>query len=112
MRTCSNVTPGNHFTNSVAEAPSSRFSKSAATGIRVPRNTHAPLTRSGSRSTAGQDDQSIMIKNNIICACRARLLLIHAWNRSSLGDYSLLIRISQLYLETTLRAASGGATHE
>jgi hypothetical protein len=59
-RTCSSVTPGNHSTNCDAEAPSSRFSKSAATGIRVPRNTQAPLTRSGFRSTSVQDDQSIM----------------------------------------------------
>jgi hypothetical protein len=59
-RACSSVTPGNHSTNCDTGAPSSRFSKSAATGTRVPRNTHAPLTRSGSRSTAGQDDQSIM----------------------------------------------------
>lgn len=54
------VTPGNHSTNCDTSAPSSRFSNNAATGTRVPRNTHAPLTRSGSRSTAGQDDQSII----------------------------------------------------
>ncbi len=59
-RTCSSVTPGNHSTNCDAKAPSSRFSNSAATGTRVPRNTHAPLTRSGSRSTAAQVDQSII----------------------------------------------------
>src|SRR6266705_1724264 len=59
-RTCSGATPGNHSTNCAVEAPSSRFSKRAATGTRVPRNIHAPLTRSGSRSTAGQEDQSIM----------------------------------------------------
>jgi hypothetical protein len=39
-------------------APLSRFSNSALTGTRVPRNTQAPLTRSGSRSTTGQQDQS------------------------------------------------------
>ena len=60
-RTCSMVTPGNHSTNCDASAPSSRFSKRAATGTRVPRNTQAPLTRSGSRSTAGQVGQSIMV---------------------------------------------------
>ena len=37
-----------------------RFPKSATTGTRVPRNTQAPLTRSASRSTARQEDQSIM----------------------------------------------------
>src|SRR5215831_16094057 len=40
----------------------SRFSNSALTGTRVPRNTQAPLTRSGSRSTEGQEDQSSMVK--------------------------------------------------
>jgi hypothetical protein len=58
--TCSIVTPGNHSTNCDAAAPSSRFAKSAAIGTRVPRNSHAPLTRSGSRSAAGHVDQSIM----------------------------------------------------
>ena len=33
--------------------PSLRFSKSETTGTRVPENTKAPLTFSGSRSTAG-----------------------------------------------------------
>jgi hypothetical protein len=33
-------------------APASRFSKIAETGIRVFRNTHAPLKRSGTLSTA------------------------------------------------------------
>ncbi len=42
--TWSLVTPGNHSTNSSTVAPSSRFSKSALTGTRVPRNSHAPLT--------------------------------------------------------------------
>ena len=59
-RACSRDTPGNHSTNCDTCAPSSRFSNSAAIGTRVPRNTQAPLTRSGSRSTAGQEDQSIM----------------------------------------------------
>src|SRR5450631_1166106 len=35
-----------------------KFSKIAATGIRVPRNTHAPLTLPGMLSTAGHCDQS------------------------------------------------------
>src|SRR5580658_7597973 len=38
--------------------PTSRFSKTVATGIRVSRNTHAPLRRSGTLSTAGHSDQS------------------------------------------------------
>jgi len=53
------VTPGNHWTNWEVEAPSSKFSNSAARGTRVPRKTQAPLTRSGSRSAAEQDVQSI-----------------------------------------------------
>src|SRR5271157_1287352 len=39
-------------------APASIFSKIAATGIRVPRSTHAPLTLPGVLSTAGHCDQS------------------------------------------------------
>jgi hypothetical protein len=58
-RACSGVTPGNHSTNWATRVPSSRFSNSAAPGTRVPRNTQAPPTRSGSRPTAGQVDQSI-----------------------------------------------------
>lgn len=60
-RTCSRDTPGNHCTKSWIDAPSSRFSKSAATGTRVPRNTQAPLRWLGSCSTAEQLDQSIMV---------------------------------------------------
>src|SRR5437762_2447618 len=37
---------------------SSRFSMTVATGNRVPLNTHAPPTLSGTLSTAGQFDQS------------------------------------------------------
>src|SRR5687768_3956086 len=58
--TCSRVTPGNHERKSSTEAPPSRFSKSATTGTRVERKTHEPLTLSGSRSTAGHEDQSNM----------------------------------------------------
>ncbi len=47
-------TPGNQERNSLMEAPSLKFSKSAATGTRVPRNTHAPLTVPGCCSTASQ----------------------------------------------------------
>jgi hypothetical protein len=60
VRACSSETPGNHSTNWSTCAPSSRFSNSAAIGTRVPRNTQAPLTSSGSRSTAPQLDQSII----------------------------------------------------
>src|ERR1700761_2658465 len=38
--------------------PTSRFSKTVDTGIRVPLNTHAPLRRSGTLSTAEHWDQS------------------------------------------------------
>ena len=38
--------------------------KECGNATRVPRNTQAPLTRSGSRSTAAQDDQSIMGEND------------------------------------------------
>src|SRR2546427_9206570 len=41
--------------------PSSRFSKTAETGMRVPRKTHAPLTFPGMLSTAGHCDQSSAI---------------------------------------------------
>src|SRR5215813_10089249 len=45
--------------------PSSKFSKTAATGMRVPRNTHEPLTFPGTLSTAGHFDQS----SNIAAYC-------------------------------------------
>jgi predicted nuclease of predicted toxin-antitoxin system len=38
--------------------PSSMFSKTTATGVRVPRNTQAPLTLPGMLSTTGHYDQS------------------------------------------------------
>ena len=57
--TCERSTPGNHSRNCSMVAPSLRFSKSAATGTRVPQNTQAPLTFSGSRSTAEQDFQVV-----------------------------------------------------
>jgi hypothetical protein len=59
--TCSRLTPGNHWMKSSTVAPSSRFSKSAFTGTRVPRNTKAPLTVSGEVVTPVQSDQSNMI---------------------------------------------------
>ena len=42
-------------------APASRFSNTADTGIRVSRNTHAPLSRPGTLSTAGHWDQSRVV---------------------------------------------------
>jgi len=48
----------NHSMISSMLAPASRFSKTVATGIRVPRKTHAPLTFPGMLSTAGHCDQS------------------------------------------------------
>src|SRR5438067_2061056 len=60
--TCDRSTPGNQARNSSMEAPSLRFSKRAATGTRVPRKTHAPLARSGCRSTASQFSQVRMTR--------------------------------------------------
>ena len=54
------ATPGNQARNWSSVAPPSRFSNSELTGTRVPWNTHAPLTLSGSRSTAWQVVQSSM----------------------------------------------------
>ena len=42
-RLCSIVTPGKISPNCVSDTPSSRFAKRAATGIRVPQNTQAPV---------------------------------------------------------------------
>ena len=61
--TCSRRTPGNHSRKSATVAPSSRFSKSALTGTRVPRNTHKPLIRSGEQDTSAQFDQSSIWQN-------------------------------------------------
>ena len=41
--TCSRFTPGNHRRKSSTPAPSSRFSKRAFTGTRVPLNSHTSL---------------------------------------------------------------------
>jgi hypothetical protein len=43
---------------SLIEAPTSRLSKTTETGVRVSRNTHAPLRLPGMLSTAGHRDQS------------------------------------------------------
>jgi hypothetical protein len=53
---CSRVTSNCSMTSSMLR--SSRFSMTVATGKRVPLNTHAPLTLSGTLSTAGHWDQS------------------------------------------------------
>ena len=45
---------------SCTDAPSSRFSNSAAMGTLLPTKSHAPLTLSGSVSTALHVDQSIV----------------------------------------------------
>src|SRR3954471_17806049 len=56
--TWSRVRPSYSLTSSSMVTPSSRFSNTMETGIRVPRNTHAPLTFPGTLSTAGHWDQS------------------------------------------------------
>src|ERR1700731_3571867 len=56
--TCSRLSPSYHCMMSSRFAPASRFSKMADTGIRVPFNTHAPLTLPGTLSTAEHCDQS------------------------------------------------------
>jgi len=43
---------------SSTDIPASRLSKTICTGMRVPLNTHAPLTLPGTLSTAGHCDQS------------------------------------------------------
>ena len=50
--TCSRVI-GNCSTTSSMVIPPSKFSKTMATAVRVPVNTHAPLTLPGMRSTPG-----------------------------------------------------------
>jgi len=46
------------FHDVVDIGPTSRFSKLAATGIRVPRSTHAPMSLPETLSTSGHWDQS------------------------------------------------------
>src|SRR6266487_3820750 len=55
--TCSRVTGNCSITSSMV-MPSSKFSNTMATGVRVDVNTHAPLTLPGMRSTPGHWDQS------------------------------------------------------
>src|SRR5262249_51831416 len=57
----------NHSAISSMLAPASRFSKTVATGSRVPRNTHAPLTLPGMLSTAEHCDQSSAIAK-LLCS--------------------------------------------
>src|SRR5579863_6668500 len=54
------------------EAPTSRLSKTTETGVRVSRNTHAPLRLPGMLSTAGHCDQS-RVAVAMICAPAFRL---------------------------------------
>ena len=61
-------TPGIHSRNCSTDAPSLRFSKRAATGTLVPRNTHTPLSLSAWRSTAGHVSQSIMRSPRLLLA--------------------------------------------
>jgi len=56
--TCSRVSASYIATSSSMVIPSSRFSKTVATGMRVPRKTHATLTFPGTLSTTGHCDQS------------------------------------------------------
>src|SRR5713101_3348597 len=58
--TCSRVTSNCSIISSML-MPSSRFSKMVATGSRVPRKTHAPLTFPGTPTTAAHFDQSSAI---------------------------------------------------
>lgn len=54
------ATPGNQSRNWSIDAPSLMFSNSVATGTRVPRNTQAPLSLPGCRSTAEHLRQSVI----------------------------------------------------
>src|SRR5205085_443121 len=55
------------------EAPDSRFSKSARTGILVPRNTQAPLTLSSTCSTCWHSAQSNMRTSYALLWRRTRI---------------------------------------
>src|SRR5207237_7282978 len=64
---CFRVSPSYVSINSLMVMPSSNPAKTVATGIRVPRNTHAPLTFPGTLSTAGHCDQSSAAIVNLLC---------------------------------------------
>src|SRR5882724_4044428 len=72
--TCSRVTSNCSMISSMV-MPSSRFSKIVATGMRVPRKTHAPLTLPGTLSTAEHCDQSSTIRKSPKNDCL--LILVH-----------------------------------
>src|SRR6266481_4802629 len=76
VSTCSRVTPGNHSRKSSTRAPSSRFSKRAFTGTRVPLKSHSPLTLPGKRSTTEQSFQSSTNERYLRPAA-----LFKAWSR-------------------------------
>src|ERR1700676_5169865 len=81
--------------------PASRFSKTVATGIRVPRNTHAPLRLSATLSTAGHWDQSrvAMLLPPLIVA------FYHSWPTSCAGqDDGVRHVLQRLRLGTAGRA--------
>jgi hypothetical protein len=65
--TCSRFTPGNHRRKSSTPAPSSRFSKRAFTGTRVPLNSHTPLTFPGTRSTVEHDSNRAFFEHSRSC---------------------------------------------
>jgi len=67
-------------------APSSRFSNSAFTGTRVPLKTHAPLTFSGERSTAGHEVQSSITETVIGARLRGNTSV---WRTRSLSDFNV-----------------------
>src|SRR5580658_4785504 len=69
------------------EAPTSRLSNTTETGVRVSRNTHAPLRLPGMLSTAGHCDQSrvaitllsfhrslFLARPVLVCGARRRLV--------------------------------------
>ena len=92
-RSCSLSTPGNNSRNWSIVAPSRRFSNRADTGTRVPRNTRAPLTFSGSRSTAGQAFQVVMVSSaSDREASERRCSIIRSWRLGTLRRASFACR--------------------
>src|SRR6202030_3210397 len=79
--------------------PSSRFSNTAATGIRVPRNTHAPLSLPGTLSTAEHSDQSRTAMARLLPDC-SRLVCEGTQGRLACpptsGPYNQSVRIAYL----------------
>src|SRR5579862_2297289 len=67
-------------------SPSSRFSNTTAAGVRVPLNTHAPLTLPGTLSTAGHWDQSSAA---ITISCSIQLTRSSCDDRNLAGSHVL-----------------------